>query len=164
MPDPLLRAANWPVHVLSVLSRASWRCRRDAGLLCLRGIDRLQCRVRGDYVSDLFTAGSEESDLRTRFATFLRRFWHRARASGKVQFVREIDHTLPRIFRPDGALARNIQTEPLAMINVDSYGNVSSFSPELLGMKNKEYGDFLLGNINRLSEIWTTLGRRCCTT
>jgi uncharacterized protein len=59
------------------------------------------------------------------------------------------------VFRPDGIPARNIQTEPLAMLNVDSHGNVSSFSPELLGLKNKDYGDFLLGNINlqSLAEI-----------
>src|SRR5260370_4980352 len=44
------------------------------------------------------------------------------------------------------------------MLNVDSHGNVSSFSPELLGLKNKDYGDFLLGNINRqsLAEIHRT--------
>ena len=41
------------------------------------------------------------------------------------------------------------------MLNVDSHGNVSSFSPELLGMKNKDYDDYLLGNINinSLAEI-----------
>jgi uncharacterized protein len=41
------------------------------------------------------------------------------------------------------------------MLNVDSRGNVSTFSPELLGMKNKDYDDFLLGNINvnSLAEI-----------
>jgi len=34
--------------------------------------------------------------------------------------------------------------------------NVSSFSPELLGLKNPAYGDFLLGNINTrsLAEIY----------
>ena len=44
------------------------------------------------------------------------------------------------------------------MLNVDSHGNVSSFSPELLGLKNKDYGDFLLGNINHqsLAEIHRT--------
>ena len=72
-----------------------------------------------------------------------------------MKFVREIDQTVPRMFRPDGMPARNIQCEPLAMLNVDSRGNVSSFSPELLGMKNKDYADFLLGNItiNSLAEI-----------
>jgi uncharacterized protein len=107
----------------------------------------------GTYVSELFAASRDE--LRARFATFLRRFWHRARAGGRVTFVREIDQAVPRLFRPDGMPARNIQCEPLAMLNVDSHGNVSTFSPELLGMKNKDYGDFLLGNIkiNSLTEI-----------
>src|SRR5262249_47534396 len=65
---------------------------------------------------------------------------------------------LPRMFRPDGLPVRNIQTEPFAMLNVDTHGNVSSFSPELLGLKNKDYGDFLLGNINResLADIYRT--------
>jgi uncharacterized protein len=62
------------------------------------------------------------------------------------------------VFRPEGVRARNIQVEPLGMINVDSHGNVSSFSPELLGYKNADYGDFLLGNINTssLAEIYRT--------
>ena len=93
-----------------------------------------------------------------RYAAFLRSFWHLARQSGRVRFVREIDLALPRLFRPEGVPARNIQVEPLAMLNVDSHGNVSSFSPELLGLKNKDYRDFLLGNINfqSLQEIRDT--------
>ena len=34
------------------------------------------------------------------------------------------------------------------MMNVDCHGNVSSFSPELLGLKNRDYGDFIVGNIH----------------
>jgi uncharacterized protein len=34
------------------------------------------------------------------------------------------------------------------MLNVDCHGNVSSFSPELLGYRNAEYDDFLIGNVN----------------
>jgi uncharacterized protein len=114
------------------------------------GIDQVCFNVEeseGDHVSDLFKG----PELRARYAAFLRRFWHRARASGKVKFVREIELALPRMFRPDGTPVRNIQTEPLAMLNVDSHGNVSSFSPELLGLKNKDYRDFVLGNINHES-------------
>ena len=32
---------------------------------------------------------------------------------------------------------------------MDWAGNISTFSPELLGLKNAAYQDFLLGNINR---------------
>jgi uncharacterized protein len=32
---------------------------------------------------------------------------------------------------------------------MDHAGNLSTFSPELLGLKNAAYGDFLIGNVNR---------------
>jgi uncharacterized protein len=72
--------------------------------------------------------------------------------------LREIDLAIPRIFRPNEVPTRNIQVEPLAMINVDSHGNVSSFSPELLGLRHADYADYLLGNINThsLAEIHET--------
>jgi len=139
-----------PFHVLSVLSGESLSLPDEMlAFYEQAGIDKVCFNVEeseGSYVSELFTATREE--IRTRFAAFLRRFWHRARAGGRVRFVREIDQVLPRVFRPDGMPPRNIQCEPLAMLNVDSRGNVSTFSPELLGMKNADYGDFLLGNIN----------------
>lgn len=153
-----LRAAGIPFHTLSVLSRASLEMPEEMlAFFISEGIDHVCFNVEeseGDYVSDLF----QGAELRQRFETFLRTFWHLARADGRIRFVREIDHALPRVFRPEGVRARNIQVEPLGMINVDSHGNVSSFSPELLGYKNADYGDFLLGNINTasLAEIYRT--------
>jgi uncharacterized protein len=157
-----LRANGVPFHVISVLSRDSLSMADELlDFYLSEGIDQICFNLEeseGDHVSDLFAPTREGPPLRARYAAFLRRFWHRARASGQVKFVREIDLALPRVFRPDGSPTRNIQTEPLAMLNVDSHGNVSSFSPELLGLKNKDYGDFLLGNINRqsLAEIHRT--------
>jgi uncharacterized protein len=152
----LLRAERVPFHVISVLSRESLAM-PDALLdfYLAEGIEEICFNVEeseGSHVSDLFTG----EELRTRYAAFLRRFWQQARASGRVKFVREIDLAIPRIFRPEEAEARNIQIEPLAMLNMDSYGNVSSFSPELLGLKNADYGDYLLGNIMRdsLADIY----------
>ncbi|HTR84115.1 MAG TPA: cyclophane-forming radical SAM/SPASM peptide maturase GrrM/OscB, partial [Reyranella sp.] len=146
-----LQAEQVPFHVISVLSGTSLD--DPDGLLAFyleQGIEQVCFNVEeseGSHVSTLFAGG----DLRQRYAAFLRRFWHGARASGRVHFVREIDLAIGRIFRPSEAPARNMQTEPLAMLNVDSHGNVSSFSPELLGLKNAAYGDFLLGNINTSS-------------
>jgi uncharacterized protein len=156
-----LKAANWPFHALSVLSRASLEMPEEMlAFYISEGIDHVCFNVEeseGDYVSDLF----QGAELRQRYETFLRKFWHLARSDGRIRFVREIDHALPRVFRPEGVRARNIQVEPLGMVNVDSHGNISSFSPELLGYKNADYGDFLLGNINTrsLREIYEdTLG------
>ena len=39
--------------------------------------------------------------------------------------------------------------EPFAITTMDWAGNISTFSPELLGLKNPAYDDFILGNINR---------------
>jgi uncharacterized protein len=99
----------------------------------------------GEHVSGLFAS----CGARERFGAFLQKFWQLARKSGRVRFIREVDGMLSRVFRPGGEDVRNIQTEPFGMLNVDCHGNVSSFSPELLGLKNAAYGDFLIGNIHR---------------
>jgi len=146
-----LQAEKVPFHVISVLSGPSLD--DPDGLLAFyleSGIEQVCFNVEeseGSHVSTLFAG----EDLKSRYAAFLRRFWHGARASGRMNFVREIDLAIGRIFRPNEATTRNIQVEPLGMLNVDSHGNVSSFSPELLGLKNAAYGDFLLGNINTQS-------------
>ena len=39
------------------------------------------------------------------------------------------------------------ETTPFAIVSVDWKGNVSTFSPELLGLAHDRYGDFTLGNV-----------------
>jgi uncharacterized protein len=144
-----MRAERVPFHVISVLSRRSLdRANELLDFYNAEGIDHVCFNVEeseGSHVSELMTA----ADRQVRYAAFLRQFWQEARADGRIRFVREIDCTIERIFRPEEAATRNIQVEPLAMLNVDSRGNVSSFSPELLGLRNADYGDYLLGNIDR---------------
>jgi uncharacterized protein len=153
-----LRSEKVPFHVISVLSRDSLAMPEEMLAFYLsEGIDQICFNVEeseGSHVSSLF-AGEE---LRQRYEAFLRTFWHSARASGRVRLLREIDLAIARVFRPNDAPMRNIQTEPLAMLNVDSHGNVSSFSPELLGLRNADYGNYLLGNINTdtLAQIYET--------
>jgi uncharacterized protein len=144
-----LRAEGVPFHVISVLSHRSLAMPDEMlDFYLSEGIDHICFNVEeseGSHVSELFA----DHDRQGRYASFLRRFWQQARSSGRVQFVREIDLALPRIFRPEEIATSNIQVEPLAMLNVDSHGNVSSFSPELLGLRNQAYDDYLLGNIHR---------------
>ena len=61
--------------------------------------------------------------------SFLDRFWRRARSDGRIVYVREVDDMIRAVFRPREAAWRNPQVEPLAMLNVDCRGNVSTFSP-----------------------------------
>ena len=38
---------------------------------------------------------------------------------------------------------------PLAILSIDYKGNFSTFSPELLGMKDHNYEDFIFGNVHK---------------
>jgi uncharacterized protein len=138
-----------PFHVISVLS-ARALTDPDAMLDFYRdhGIVDVCFNVEeseGEHVSELFAQASATEHFRQ----FLATFWRKSRETASVRFLREIDGMLTRILRPDEAAIENSQVEPFGMVNVDCHGNVSSFSPELLGMKNAAYGDFIVGNIHR---------------
>jgi uncharacterized protein len=144
----LLRERGMPFHTISVLSRDSLDAADEMyAFFVAEGIDHVCFNVEeseGQHTSDMLAVG----DVRTRFRRFLTRFWQLARASDKVKFVREVDTMINAVFRPNAAPFRNQQVEPLAMLNMDCLGNVSTFSPELLGYKQAEYNDFIIGNIN----------------
>jgi len=143
----LLRQRHVPFHVITVLTEKSLGAPQEMLEFYLaEGIEDVCFNVEeseGDHVSGLFAS----SEPQQQFRSFLAQFWKLARQSGHIRFIREVDGMLPRIFRAEGPELRNVQVEPFAMLNVDCHGNVSSFSPELLGLKNSGYSDFIIGNI-----------------
>jgi uncharacterized protein len=144
----LLQHHGVEFHVITVLTAASLHDPDDLVRFYLdAGIDQVCFNVEeseGDHTSELFAG----ADLRARFAEFLDRFWRQARETGRFSYIREIDSMLPRILRPEEAMMGNEQVVPFAMLNVACNGDVSSFSPELLGLKNERYGDFIIGNVH----------------
>ncbi len=146
----LLRKHKLPFHVISVLSTASMEVPREMfDFYTEEGIERVCFNVEeseGDHVSECFAGGGIEAA----YYRFLSEFWRLSVAEpGKVKFIREIEHAVQQVIRPKDAPFNNQLVEPFAITSMDWAGNISTFSPELLGLKNTEYGDFLLGNINR---------------
>jgi len=143
-----LQREKVPFHVISVLSQQGMNAPRELlDFYLSEDIEDVCFNVEeseGDHVSGLFAAGNAKE----RFQSFLSEFWRLSRQSGRIRFIREIDGMLPRVFRPDQSVIRNAQVEPFGMLNVDCHGNVSSFSPELLGLKHGVYDDFIVGNIH----------------
>jgi len=143
----LLRQENVPFHVITVLTAASMSAPDELlDFYVSEGIDDVCFNVEeseGTYVSGLLASGNAADSFRD----FLDRFWTMSRKSSQIQFIREIDGMIPRIFRPEQSCAENAQVTPFGMVNIDCHGNVSSFSPELLGYKNTKYNDFIVGNI-----------------
>jgi uncharacterized protein len=143
----LLRKHNVTFHVISVLGAAAMQSPQAMlEFYESEGIDNVCFNVEeseGAHVSALFAA----KDVLQTYKTFLNEFWRRARRNGRIKFLREIDGMLPRIFRPSGTEMINAQVRPFGMLNVACNGDVSTFSPELLGLRNADYGDFIIGNI-----------------
>jgi uncharacterized protein len=143
----LLRRNGIDFHVITVLAQDSLD--DPDGLVDFyigEGIDQVCFNVEeseGDHQSALFA----QADLRQRFTLFLDRFWRSARQRGSFRLIREIDAMLPRVLRPNEAVMTNEQVVPFGMLNVACNGDVSSFSPELLGLKNAAYNDFIIGNV-----------------
>ncbi len=146
----LLRRHKVPFHVISVLSSESLAAPRELfDFYVAEGIDRVCFNVEeseGDHVSRSFG----EAGIADSYYRFLREFWRVAAASpGKLSFVREIDEATRQVLRPKEAKFFNQLVEPFAITSMDWAGNLATFSPELLGLKNPAYDDFIIGNINR---------------
>jgi uncharacterized protein len=142
--------------VISVLSAESLAAPREMfDFYVSEGIDQVCFNVEeteGGHVSRAFgEAGIEDA-----YYDFLREFWRLAAAvPGTFASVREIDDATRLVLRPTTTLCSNQLVEPFAIMSMDWTGNIATFSPELLGLKNAHYGDFILGNVNRhtLSEL-----------
>jgi uncharacterized protein len=146
----LLNRHQIPFHVISVLSAASMAAPAEMfDFYVAEGIEQVCFNVEeseGDHVSQSFA----EPGVERAYYEFLAEFWRLSAAEPRpITFVREIEQAVQQVVRPDAVPFRNQLTEPFAVTSMDWAGNISTFSPELLGLKNPTYGDFLLGNINR---------------
>lgn len=80
------------------------------------------------------------------YRAFLQRFLDLTLRCQTPLLVREVEHSM-RMIHAHGAPIRNDQNEHFRIISVDCDGNVSTFSPELLGLKHERYGSFCFGNL-----------------
>lgn len=91
----------------------------------------------------------QSSGARRAYAGFMRRIMDRlADSPPGTLTVRELAGALSAIADPSVARCRNHQVEPLAIVSVDSLGNLSTFSPELLGVAHRDYAGFVFGNVH----------------
>jgi uncharacterized protein len=86
--------------------------------------------------------------IERQFIGFMTRFWALVKKSPSAISVREFESAIAAIARPGGLPVDNPQVEPFAIVSVDCVGNISTFSPELLGQRSDTYGDFTFGNIH----------------
>lgn len=93
-----------------------------------------------------------KNNIDGRITDFFRRMYELQKRSDGALEIREFKRAsqaiaLASIDDHEDTARRNDQVEPFAIISIAYDGNISTFSPELLGMKNLEYGDFYFGNV-----------------
>ncbi len=145
----LLRRHKVPFHVISVLTRASMASPRELfDFYVAEGIEHIAFNVE-DSVNHHVSGVLRDPDSALAYQEFLSEFWALAGSRKLIKSIREIDDMLDAVSLPPRAGLRSEMAEPFTILNMDCEGNVSTFSPELLGVKSEEHGNFILGNINR---------------
>jgi uncharacterized protein len=133
--------------VIAVLTRASlaypdeiWHFFRDLGVnefaFSLEEMD-------GVHTSTSLCA----PDARSAYYRFIRRLFELRDTAPGVR-VRELDDLDQFLSLPPGHLVRSTENQPGAIITISRDGDISTFSPELLGLDDPNYGQFNWGNVH----------------
>jgi uncharacterized protein len=145
-----LRERQIPFHVISVLTRASLDYPDELfDFYVSQGVSQVGFNIEEiegpNILSSLNAPYVRESVVR-----FLSRFYDLVERSGTPMQIREFEGARSALLTTANTRrTTDQQTKPLAIVSVDCEGNFSTFSPELLGLTSKHYGNFALGNLMR---------------
>jgi len=138
-----------PFHVISVVT---WETLDAADALfdfyLEQGIDHVGFNI--EEIEGINRGSSlERPDVLERYERFLERFLaRRAALDGKGVILREHAGAASCIVHGGSVEVDNAQVRPCGIVTVDVDGNISMFSPELLGTTSERYGNFIFGNVH----------------
>jgi uncharacterized protein len=143
----MLTAHGLPFYVICVLTARSLdHADEFFDFFEALGVRRVLLNIEeiegANHQSSLDRAGIE-----ARYKIFLSRYFDRLRDANSGQSVRELHDTVSNILAHRMTPIRNTLTQPFSSIAVDTEGNVSTFSPELLAARDRRYGKFVFGNL-----------------
>jgi len=98
----------------------------------------------------------EPSEHLTQFRKFMSRIAD-LQETDRTIHVRELDNMRRRLIAPPGAEVAKSDNRPGAILNIDTDGNLTTFSPELLGEIHPTYGRFAWANVH--VDSWEQLGQ-----
>jgi uncharacterized protein len=154
-----LRSRGLPFHVISVLTLTSLQ-HPDAmfEFYDQAGITEICFNIEEKEGINTSSEVVERPGFDELYRAFLKRFLELAVRRGTKMSVREFDSAFGAIQGYGRGTSDNHQTDPFGIISVDCEGNVSTFSPELLGMEHSTYGSFNFGNL--LTDDFETIAHR----
>jgi uncharacterized protein len=146
----LLRKNGVPFHVIAVLTRASLQ---HADLLFdfFRNIGVTALGYNIEEAEGVRLSSSMNRQTEADYANFLRIISARCRSAKTEEslFIRELANmeSNMRAFAKGRGRTMGQENRPFVIISVDHNGNISTFSPEMLGCTGEAYNNFLFGNV-----------------
>lgn len=141
-----LHAHGVRFHVITVLTRESLRHADEIyGFYVETGATTVAFNIEEIEGQNRFSSLADPA-CEAEYLAFIERF-HLLCRNGTMG-VRELDHAFGALVSPEpGRTISNNQVEPFAIVSVAADGAFSTFSPELLGMRDDRWGGFVLGNV-----------------
>jgi uncharacterized protein len=149
-----LREHNIPFTVIGVLTKNALQSPQEVWRF-FETLGATQVALNVEEVEGINALSSlSESKNDQDFRGFLQHI-ARLRTANSAIRVREFDGMRGHLTAPPGADVLRADNMPGAIINIDVAGNVTTFSPELLGIEHPAYGKFEWGNVH--TEDWKAI-------
>ncbi|GFE65788.1 cyclophane-forming radical SAM/SPASM peptide maturase GrrM/OscB [Litoreibacter roseus] len=149
-----LRFENIPFHIIAVVSAASLAHPEEiADALVATGAYSIGLNV--EEIEGINTSSSLLGKITvSQYSDFLIRFVDRVETHQNPPRLRELDQLMQVLkTRPDRTPRRNQENTAGAIISVVVGGEISTFSPELLGTPAPDHGGFSFGNVHGLRDL-----------
>lgn len=142
-----LQQANIPFHVISVLTEEALSYPDEIHEFFTSheifevgfNIEEIEC--------DNQESSLNRSDTPQRIEQFFTRMMVLNDRSSHPLNIREVEGMTGAILQKIPSHIKPQQSTPLKILSIDVHGNMSAFSPELLGAKSHTYQDFVYGNV-----------------
>jgi uncharacterized protein len=144
----VLKDNNFPFNVITVLTKKSLRCAAKLFEFYLEnGITQVAFNI--EEIEGVHDNSSLLSDNAEReMGAFLREFLDLTTKHRPRLCVREFDGAFRAIVDPFSNNYGNPMAEPLRFVSVGVNGELSTFSPELLGYSSRHHRTFVFGNVH----------------
>jgi len=149
-----LHAASIPFHIIAVVTEASLDRPEDVAQALLKAgptsIGLNMEEIDGDNAHSTLLKTASNARVRQ----FLDRFLATLDAVPNPPMLREAENVTNLLASlHEGKGIKNQENAPGAILSVDVDGNLSTYSPELLGVSAPEFNDFLFGNVTKITDI-----------
>jgi len=141
----LLRDHNIDFHVITVLTEpALAEPDRLFDFYVQNGIEQVGFNV--EEIEGVHRTSSMAGDgIESRFRNFVERFYERVSDAPELLKVREFENTIGLLLAEEPAFDE--QNLPFVVVSVAHDGAFSTFSPELLGTRDKRFAGFTIGHV-----------------